>query len=201
MTSFFEYHIGGRWCGVKFGLPAGGGPQPAARPLSFCQAVGTPSGWPIHLTREVMICPGGIRSLGWGDGDQALAEAMRVKFAMCPEIAESIVRQTPKLDYDVAGVTVGTLETPDVLISYAQPEAAMRMLQKWQSLIGMPLVVEVSGFMSVCGAVAVKAFLRDCTCLSFGCPDARKKGGIGRDRLVIGLPLREAQGMARNIDG
>ena len=53
--------------------------------------------------------------------------------------------------------------------------------------------------MSVCGAVAVKAYLTGRICISFGCPDAREHGSIGRDRPVVGLAMREVSELTRSL--
>ena len=74
----------------------------------------------------------------------------------------------------------------------------MRLLRQWQRSHGSPLPLETSGFMSVCGAVAVKAYLSGEVCISFGCPDAREHGGIGRDRLVVGLPMKQVTSLWQN---
>lgn len=63
-------------------------------------------------------------------------------------------------------------------------------LREWQRVYGSLFPMETSGFMSVCGAVLVKAHLTGSICISFGCLDAREHGAIGRDRLAIGLPMR-----------
>jgi len=67
----------------------------------------------------------------------------------------------------------------------------MRFLREWQRPHGGPLRLETSGFMSVCGTVAAKAHLSGKIWMSFGCPDARDHSGIGRDRLVVGLPAKQ----------
>jgi len=65
----------------------------------------------------------------------------------------------------------------------------MKLLRRWQAVLGKTLLAEVSSAMAVCGSVVVRAYLTGQVCLSFGCPDSRTYGAIGRDRLVVGLPL------------
>ncbi len=196
---FLEETFGGWWCGVRFGPGAGARGRLASRPMRFCEAVAASRTGPITLTPELMDCPGGGRSLGWNNDDGAMVQVMAEKTGMGVEVARKIIRDTPKLSHPVDEVTVGTYESPDIVIAYAQPETAMKLLREWQCSRGSPLPLETSGFMSVCGAVAVKAHLSGEICISFGCPDAREHGGIGRDRLVVGLPMKQVTGLWRNV--
>ena len=196
---FLERQFGGRWCGVKFGGVNQRNSRRAARPMSFCQAVAQSGKWPIVLTKELMNCPGGSRSFGWGDQDEVFSKSMAEKSGMAADISRSIVTETPKLPGGVEQIIIGTRESPDVLISYAQPETAMKLLREWQRLHGNQIVIEISGFMSVCGSVAVKSYLNETVCLSFGCPDARRHASIGRDRLVVGLPARSVTGLWTSV--
>jgi uncharacterized protein (DUF169 family) len=193
-----EETFGGWWCGVKFG----GGVDPEAslapRPMQFCEAVAESRTGPLVLTAEQIDCPGGSRSLGWNDDDEAMVRTMMEKTGMDAGAALRAIRNTPKLKPAVERVTVGTYSAPDMVIAYAQPETAMRLLREWQRPHGGPLQLETSGFMSVCGTVAVKTHQTGGICVSFGCPDAREHGGIGRDRLVIGVPFAQVTEICRN---
>ena len=194
-----EEKFGGWWCGVKFGDDADGRSRRADRPMRFCEAIAASRKGPVVLTPELLNCPGGSRSLGWNHEDESIAQAMAEKAGMDIGIARRVIRNTPTLNGGIGQVTIGTYESPDVVISYAQPEAAMKLLRAWQRRHGSPLLTQASGFMSVCGAVAVKAYLTGKICISFGCPDAREHGDIGRDRLVVGLPMQEVRGLAQRL--
>jgi uncharacterized protein (DUF169 family) len=188
----FEDRYGGRWCGVEFGRNENGKGIESARPIPFCEAVGQPGMWPIVLEGVQMDCPGGSRSFGWYDNDEALAVTMAAKSGVSVGVANRIIAHTPKLEGSIERVTVGTRDCPDVLISYAQPETAMQLLREWQALCGTQNAIETSGFMSVCGTVAVKAYLSGTVCASLGCPVARERAKIERDRLIIGLSTKTA---------
>jgi len=193
-----EETFGGWWCGVRFGPGVEAGAHLAPRPMRFCEAVAASRTGPIVLTAELMNCPGGSRSLGWNDDDDAMARTMAEKTGMSAGAARKVIADTPRLGRAPEQVTVGTYKSPDVIVAYAQPQTAMRLLREWQRPHGGSLQLETSGFMSVCGAVAVKAHLSGNICVSFGCPDAREFGGIGRDRLVIGLPFGQVTEICRN---
>lgn len=194
---FMEHRFGGWWCGVKFGECPDGRARRAARPMRFCEAVAASRTRPIVLTPESLNCPGGSRSLGWYDEQETIAGSMAEKAGLHIRVAREVLRQTPFLDDRVSEITVGTCVAPDVVLSYAQPQGVMKLLRTWQRERGRPLEVQASGFMSVCGAVAVNAYLSGSICISFGCPDAREHGSIGRDRLVVGLPVGKVQDLRR----
>jgi uncharacterized protein (DUF169 family) len=183
-----ETRFGGRWCGVKFGKNPGMHIRRAGSPMRFCEAIAASRTGPIRLTPELLDCPGGSRCLGWNTGESDIADAMTEKAGLECEAARQILRTTPHLEGELEEIVVGIRDTPDVVVSYSQPEAVMKLTRQWQASRGQPINMELSGFLSVCGMVAVKAYLTGEICISFGCPDAREYGSIGRDRLVVGLP-------------
>ena len=185
-----ETTFGGWWIGIKFHRNSPPGDNYAARPMRFCEAIAESRRGPIVLNRELLDCPGGRRSLGWNDNDEATAQTMAKKLGMDIHLAGEVIRNTPRLQQKIAAVTVGAYDSPDVVVSYAQPEAAMKLLRQWQRVHGGDLQIQVSSFMAVCGSVAVRAYLNGRVCMSFGCPDSRDYGKIGRDRLAVGLPFQ-----------
>jgi len=194
-----EEKFGGWWCGIKFGKDAGVLSRRATRPMRFCEGIAASRTGPIKLTPQVLNCPGGSRSLGWNSDEKNIVQAIAKKVGIHPAVAREVLRSTPRLEDGPSEVIVGTYEAPDVVVSFSQPEAAMKLLREWQRSHGRPLAVEASGFMSVCGAVAVKAYVTGRICISFGCPDAREHGSIGRDQLVVGLPMREVSELTRSL--
>jgi uncharacterized protein (DUF169 family) len=147
-----------------------------------------------------MDCPGGSRSLGWREDDQSLAEIMAGKTGMSAATAAGIIRETPRLNGDVRHVELGVADSPDIFLSFAQPEAVMKCIRAFQLLHGEQVLLQTSGFMSVCGSVAVRAFSTGMICASFGCPDAREHAGIGRDRLIIGIPPARVAALMRGVE-
>lgn len=194
---FLEKHFGGWWCGVKFGRNEGHSAPLASHRMRFCEAVTASRIRPIILTPKLMTCPGGARSLGWNNGRETIAKTMAEKAGMDVDIARKVIENSPRMKAVADVVTVGTYKTPDIVISYAQPEVAMKVIREWQALSGGLLPMHVSGFMSVCGAVAARSFCTGRICISFGCPDSREYGKIGRDRLVIGIPMRQVARLRR----
>ena len=185
-----EEQLGGRWTGITFHRKTPGKENLAKWPMRLCQAVKESYTRPIVLTRHFVNCPGALRSLGWmTKQDEIIAQKIVQAAGIKADVALELIRNTPCLNGEITAVSVGANNSPDIVISYAQPEVAMRLVRRWQQVYGTVLSAEASGVMAVCGSVIVGTYKTDRICLSFGCPDSRQYGAIGSDRLVIGLPV------------
>lgn len=197
IIELFENAIGGRWTGVSFHENIQDSMQSASRPMYFCEAIKESCVAPILLQQGMTPCVGAQRSLGWrrDEGEDLTAKVTETS-GIAPDIAQTIIRETPQMDVgECASITFGRHESPDVLISYMQPETAMQFLNLWQQPHGQCLHFSVSSLMAVCGQVAVGALKTGRISCSFGCPESRKRGNISRDRLIIGVPSKLARGM------
>lgn len=187
----FERLIGGRWTGIIFHHENDAKDNLAKNPMRFCEAVKQSSTGPVTLTKDLVACTGALRSFGWDlDGDERLAKKISQENGIKEQIARTMIKEVPHLNEGISAITVGSYESPDVIISYSQPEAAMRFINQWQKMSGKPLDVSISSIMAVCGCIAAGAYLSGKVCLSFGCPESRKYGAIGNDRLIIGVPTQ-----------
>jgi uncharacterized protein (DUF169 family) len=184
-----EEETGGVWTGITFNWDNAPKEDLAKRPMRLCEAIKESRTQPIVLTQDLISCPGALRSLGWtNDLDDKLARKIAEATGAKLDIARNLVAKTPHLKRG-ASVTVGSKNSVDIAISYAQPEAAMKLVRLWQQANGADLDIAASSVMAVCGSVVARAHMTGQICVSFGCPDSRKHGAIGRDRLVIGLPV------------
>jgi len=187
----FESIIGGRWTGIIFHQDTDTGNNLAEHPVKFCEAIKKSSTGPLVLTQGLVNCPGALRSFGWEtNNDEQLATKISLNNGIKKQNAEAIIKEVPQINDRIKAITVGSYESPDVIISYCQPEAAMRFVYQWQKISGKALDVSISSVMAVCGGIAAGAFLSGNICLSFGCPESRNYGAIGNDRLIIGVPAQ-----------
>ena len=189
----FERRIGGRWTGVSFHRKTPSGTKMADRSMYFCEAVKVSSTHAITLTRGDLNCSGARRSFGWNaNGDSAFVDQLISRNGFSPLSAATLIRKTPKIeDEKITAITVGTYEAPDIVISYLQPEHAMRFMLLWQERYHTNLDISLSSVMAVCGSVAAGVYANGNVRCSFGCPESRLHGCIGRDRLVIGVPTKQ----------
>ncbi len=190
----FENKIGGRWTGIIFHRDDVPDENMPDRPMRFCEAIRVASKGPLTLTKDKLNCPGALRSFGWEkNGCSRLVANLAERNDMAEEAARELMDRVPSCNGDIRAITIGSYESPDVVVSYAQPEATMRLISGWQKKSGMNLDVTISSVMAVCGWVAARSYLTEKMCISFGCPESRTHGSIGNDRLIIGLPATDLE--------
>ena len=189
ITKDLEDLVGGRWVGIAFHDQQHATTMVSAKPMRFCEAIAKSVAHPIVLSPTTLCCAGGRRSFGWSDRSQdELVKAISEKSGMLGDAAFRLVAATPLLRDVPKAVTVGIADAPDVVISYGLPESIMTLVRRVQEQTGENLSMEVSSVMSVCGNVAVRAHLTGRACISFGCMDSREVTGMGRERLIVGIP-------------
>ena len=193
---FLEHLTGERWTGVKFLETVPSGAKPFVR---LCEAVHCSFNENLTLLCGSMECPGALRSLGLGQHDEQMARQMSEKTGMPLERAQGLLAASPILARNVRAVELGAIDRPDVLMGYLRPEAAMKLLRHWQQITGRRLATELSSFTAVCTSL-VAAHQDKQPVFSFGCPDSRKYGGIGSDRLVAALPREVVSQMMQEIE-
>ncbi len=179
-----------KWTSVKFlkHIPRDLTPMPADK-VRFCEAVSRTVEGEWILTPESVCCAGAQRCFGWLKGtDRDLAWDLAEKFDVSATTAGTAIADVPTLPERFDAVWVGTDTAPDVYVSYALPETAMRIVRTWQRIYGKSLPIKVSGIMSVCGSAVVNSYVNHTISLTFGCPDSRRYGGIQPEQLVIALP-------------
>ena len=195
--SRFGNAFGWPWVPVRFCSEE---PEGEAKELQFCEAVREAVRSPVVLTAASVSCPGAKRSFAWAQGlDEGLAEELAKKQSLPLRTAKKMIRAVPRLNNGAIAVEVGTKDTPDVLISYAQPPTAMKIARAFEKGTGEPIKPVISSVMSVCGNVAVRSFLTSEVSLSFGCDTSREAGAIGRDRLIVGVPWAQVDKLLETV--
>jgi uncharacterized protein (DUF169 family) len=179
------------WTGITFYMEDEGIPdvrEPAD--LRFCEAVVRARAGPLLMRPGSLSCPGANYVFGWrGDLGGRIEANLSQRWGIGPAVASKMMSQVPVLPRPPKAIGLNTSEVPDVIVSYCQPTTAMELLRYWQAEFdGMNLGISLSSVFSVCGNVSVGSFRSKDMSLSFGCMDSRQFGGIGRDRLVIGIP-------------
>lgn len=166
----------------------------ATRQMRLCEAVSQSFTDTFVLPRELIHCPGACRSLdaNWSHDDD-LAHKISEKTGVPPAVARRIITDIPRLHEPIAAVTLGKIDKPDVVLSYLCPNVVMQLVRRWQAIYGTSMEISISSFMAVCGNIVVKAFELQQPCLSFGCPESREYGGIGTDKLILGMPHKLAK--------
>jgi uncharacterized protein (DUF169 family) len=178
--------FGWPWIPVKFHSTA---PAKPAEEKRFCEAIWDGRATPIVLTADSVTCPGAKRSFGWSRGmDEGLAEKLSRNQGVTLATAKRALKGIPFLGNGTVAVEVGTLEVPDVLVSFAQPVTLMKLARAYENKHDAPLQPSLSSVLSVCGCAAVRSHVRNELAVSLGCETSRDAGAIGRDRLVVSVP-------------
>jgi len=193
---FLEHLTQERWTGVRFletTLPE------AKRFPRLCEAVRCSFQEDLAVACGSLECFGALRTLGLGRYDDQMAWQMAEKTGMPLERAKGLLAATPILTGNVRTVELNAAERPDVLVAYLRPEAAMKLLRRWQQMTGRRLSADLSAFTAVCASL-VAAYQDGRPVFSFGCPDSRQYGGIGPDRLVAALPREIVSQMMQEVE-
>lgn len=191
----FQCHFGGRWVGVKFyfdELPTCN--ESRIRDVRFCEAITRSLIRPVLLTPEELNCYGARYVFGWDEEVKVkMVERFHQQEGFSEREAEELVQALTKINGSLKGIGLNIKNGPDILLSYLQPGQVMKVLRSYQVRFGEELTVGLSSVVSVCGHVAVEAFVNQRVALSFGCSDARQYGGITRDRVAVGVPAAVAK--------
>ena len=192
----FQRLFGSRWTGVTFyfeELPTAN--EHSLKDIRFCEAIKKSLVHPVLLRPEDLNCHGARYVFGW---DETVKAEMVKKFhhqeGFSESQAEEVVQNLPKINGSIKGIGLNLKNSlPDLLLSYLQPVQVMKLLRSYQVHFGKNLNVDLSSIVSVCGHVAVEAFVKKRIALSFGCRDSREYGAITRDRVALGVPVELAR--------
>jgi uncharacterized protein (DUF169 family) len=181
------------WTGVSFYFNGASIPDiEVGEGVRFCEAVSKAASNPLLLFPGAVSCPGAEYVFGWKRDDalrsKILGELMRRR-GLGQVAANKIISQVPTFKQPPVAIGLNASETPDLIIAFCRPVTAMKFVELWQTAFrGRNLFSNLSSVLSVCGNVAVGCYLHGAFSMSFGCDNSREFGGIGEERLALGLP-------------
>jgi uncharacterized protein (DUF169 family) len=193
-----QRYVSEAWTGVKFYFDRETLPDiTVPDDLRFCEAVSRAKSSPLLLKPEAVSCPGARYVFGWSRSSRkTIAAELIERWGLERSSADTVIDQVPIFDRPLRAIGLNTDEIPDLIISYCRPAAAMSFLKLYQTAFdGRNLTTSFSSVLSVCGNVSVGAYISGNVSLSFGCEDSREFAGIGRDRMVIGIPYPLIKGL------
>ena len=186
-----ERAIGGRWYGVTFfGLNVKCKEEFLCPHVDrFCEAFNLASINKVLLDPCQFTCPGARYVFGC---DEDLKEEILKKWVTekgySSAYATDIVEDTPHCKTRPGAIGINIGYEPNVLITKAQPEQVMRLIDIYQKQLKKSFRTEISSVMSACGNATVRALQTGDMAISFGCKGERKDGNLSRDRLFVALP-------------
>lgn len=196
-TGKLEGLVGGVWHGVSFYDHVPECPQGTykAKGVRFCEATVVARVHKVLMDPRDLTCPGARFAFGYGrDVREEMVRNLRQK-GYPEEGLERIMEETPRLEDPPVAVGLDMGNKPDVVMAALLPDQAMRLIRLYEKRQERALSAALSGVMSICANIAVRALQTGDLALSFGCEDARAFGGIPRERLVAGMPYSLAQSL------
>lgn len=184
-----ERRYGGVWTGIKFhygDLPEG---EKEKESIRLCDAIIESFKRDILLPSDRISCEGARRSLGLTRDEKAVVARLAEHAEIPVNVAERVVGTIPRLAEGVTGLELGRLESPDIVVSYTNPESTMKMIRTWQLENGSGPIVELTTFMAVCGNVMAAAYVKDQISITLGCPTSRDHELVEKETLIIGMPF------------
>jgi len=158
----------------------------------------------LLLKKEDISCPAARIVLGFEDNEDVLFEcaeklvdAGRFKDETS---AIQVLMEVPTIRGPICSVLLSSAGIlPDTYILQLNPSVIMRVVQAYQRAYAQPIRFDVTGVMPVCGNCAVRPYVTNEICVSFGCDDSRKYGDIPDSNLVMGMPFLKAISTLRSL--
>ena len=184
-----QNRFGNRWVRVKFYRETPSDfESDSFEGERFCEAVSESYLRPLMIHSENVLCAAAQFVFGWnGDIRSQIIETIHKELGFPMERAGAIVNGLPRLGPGYRAIGLNQNGEPDVLLSYCQPEQVMEIVKTYEQKTGETPAVRLSAVASICANTALAAFLKKGLHLSFGCPNVRRYGKIGRDRLAVGI--------------
>jgi len=175
-------------------------------PIRFCQAVDyvLKTSRNLSLKKDDVSCPAARMVLGFEDNKDILIECADklVDAGRFKDEASAIqvLSDVPRIRGEICSVLLSSTGVlPDKYVLQSNPSVIMRVVQAYQRVYAQPLRFDVTGVMPVCGNCAVRPYVTNEICVSFGCDDSRKYGDIPDSNLVMGIPFLKAVSTLRSL--
>jgi len=164
--------------------------------MTFCEAVNQSFKIPLRINPCNLNCLGARRSIGFETNDKLLIKEIAVHSNLSGSFIASVLPSIPALR-GIRHINLGLTEQmeayyqTDLYIAYVQPYKITELMHNLARLEICPSIPCYS-FLSVCGNIFANCYLNQVPCLSFGCVESRNHGGIGKNEIVLGLPVKTA---------
>lgn len=175
-------------------------------PIRFCQAVDyvLKTSRNLLLKKDDISYPAARIVLGFEDNEDILIECAKklVDAGRFKDEASAIqvLSDVPTIRGEICSVLISSTGIlPDTYILQSNPSVIMRVVQAYQKVYTQSLRFDVTGVMPVCGNCAVRPYITNEICVSFGCDDSRKYGDIPDSNLVMGMPFLKAVSALRSL--
>jgi len=162
----------------------------------LCEAVKQSIKVPVRISKENLDCPGARRSVAFENDERQLIKEIAGHSQISENYIINALLTIPALN-GIRHINLGVTESmendlpPDLYIMYVQPFKITNLMHNLAKMEISPSIPSYS-FLSVCGNVLANCYLNQAVSISFGCPESRTHGGIGKNEVVFGLPAKAA---------
>lgn len=163
--------------------------------LRFCEAVKYSFNVPLLMNEQNMGCRGAERNFGFRkDNDEDLSLHISESTGISVELVREMLDDTSVIKDQINNLALGITEEmektykPDFFIIYTSPLRSMQLIHHLAKTSGIRPFIAPYSLLSICGNVFARGYNTGNVCISFGCPESRKYGGVDMDEVVIGIP-------------
>lgn len=186
--SLIQNIIGERQTGIKINSLQVTNYNSPKKPMKFCEAVVDSLHIPLVICKEDIDCFGAQRSFDFYRDDKKLAAQISEETNISHRFILNALNEIPVINNPVKNITLGSSEEPDVIIAFAKPDKITQLILLYATYFEEKPLITPYFFMSVCGNIVAQTYNTGKICISFGCPESRKFGGILEDEVIVGIP-------------
>jgi len=196
MINKLKQHFGSKCTSIYVNNDVPGFINFPLKQMRFCEAVDQSFKVPLKLNTENLGCPGARRSVGFDTDDEKLAvdisENSNIHLSFINNVLQFIPAMTGIRHINLGlNVYPENELQPDLFILYVQSFQITDLIFKLAKMAIKPSIPNYL-MLSVCGNIFANSYLNQVVSISFGCPESRKSGAIGKNEIVIGLPFKIA---------
>ncbi len=158
------------------------------KPMRFCEAVADSFHTPMVICKEDIDCIGAQRSFGFYRNDKKIAAQISEESNISIRFILNALNEIPVINNPVKNIILGSSEKPDVIIAFLKPDKITQLSLLYAAYFEEKPLITPYFSMSVCGNVFVQTYNTNKICISFGCPESRKFGGVLEDEVIVGIP-------------
>ena len=204
MINKLRQHFGNKCTSVYVNSKFTGFINTPLKQMKFCEAVEQSFKVPLRLSTGNIGCPGARRSIGFENNKKKLIKEIHEHSNVSPDFISDVLNTIPSVR-GITHIDLGLEEhcenvhKPDLYILYVQPFMITDLMHKLAKSEIIPSIPPYL-FLSVCGNIFANCYLNKVVSISFGCPESRKNGGIGKNEIVVGLPFKVAVKLANSLE-
>ena len=180
--------LGKRQTGIKINSLHASNYNSPKKPLRFCEAVVDSLHTPLVICKEDIDCLGAQRSFGFYRDDKKFAARISEESNIPIRFVLNALNEIPVITNPVKNIILGSSEKPDVTIAFLKPDKITQLTLLYAAYFEEKPLINPYFFMSVCGNIFAQTYNTGKICISFGCPESRKFGGVLEDEVIVGIP-------------